>query len=404
VKIAMVVNSDPANDTRVKKEARSLTAAGHAVTVFGVRWPGKAPTVGDVGFPIVRPAMPAWVDARGPFNTLRKTAAWYERMRPLVDAAMATSPDVLHAHDLDTVGPASEAARARGVPCVFDDHEASYVDKLPNYAPADARGVKRLALAAITRHVQRRGETLERAVRGRGLAAMITVSDSLADRLVSRFGGERPVVVRNCPLLRDEPRTDALREKLGLGRDAKLLVFHGSVTEGSGIETVIRAMRALPTEYVFALIGRVWGQDRYEALARDEGVADRVRIVPFVPEAEMFRLVASADATVIPTEPNCVGHEFGIPNKLFESLMIGLPVVASDVPEVAAILRRTGAGVTYPAGTPADPGALASAVLRLCGDRAFWDRCRAAGLAAARDELNWERESKKLVAVYGRLA
>jgi glycosyltransferase involved in cell wall biosynthesis len=84
--------------------------------------------------------------------------------------------------------------------------------------------------------------------------------------------------------------------------------------------------------------------------------------------------------------------------------MIKLPIVASDVPEVAAILRRTGAGVTYPAGTPADPGALASAVLRLCGDRAFWDRCRAAGLAAARDELNWERESKKLVAVYGRLA
>jgi glycosyltransferase involved in cell wall biosynthesis len=404
LKIAMVVNSDPANDTRVKKEARSLTAAGHAVTVFGVHWPGKAPTDGDLGFAVVRPPMPAWVGARGPINTLRKSAAWYERMRPLVDAAMASSPDVLHAHDLDTVGPASEAARARGVPYVFDDHEASYVDKLPNYAPADARGVKRLALAAITRHLQRRGERLEREVRARGVAAMITVSDSLADQLVARFGGERPVVVRNCPVLRDEPRTDALREKLGLGRDAKILVFHGSVTEGSGIETVIRAMRALPREYVFALIGRVWGQDRYEALARDEGVADRVRIVPFVPEAEMFRLVASADAAVIPTEPNCVGHEFGIPNKLFESLMIGLPVVASAVPEVASILRRTGAGVTYPAAIPQDPTAFADAVRRLCEDRALWDSCRAAGLAAARDELNWEHESKKLVAIYERIA
>jgi len=401
----MVVNSDPADDTRVKKEARTLTAAGHAVTVFGVRRPGKNPDdVDDVGFPIVRPPLPAWVGAGGPFNTLRNAAAWFERMRPLVDAAMATSPDALHAHDLDVVGPASAAARARGVPFVFDDHEASYVDKLPNYAPADARGVRRAVLAAITRHVQRRGEALERTVRARRPAAMITVSDSLADLLVERFGGERPVVVRNCPVLRTEPRTDALRERLGLTADAKIVAFHGTVTEGSGIETVIRALRALPGNFVFALIGRVWRQERYEALARAEGVSDRVRIVPFVPEAEMFRLAASADASIIPTEANCVGHEFGIPNKLFESMMIGMPIVASDMPEVAAILHRTGAGVAYPSAMPQAPAALADAARRLCGDAALWRRCRDAGLAAARDEFNWERESAKLVAVYERLA
>src|SRR5262249_10250192 len=146
VRIAMVVNSDPANDTRVKKEARTLAAAGHAVTVFGVRWPGTDGAGNDLGFPVVRPSLPAWVDSRGAANMLRKTWNWYERMAPLVDAALASNPDVLHAHDLDTVGPASRAALARGTPCVYDDHEASYVDKLPNYAPAEMRGIKRFAL------------------------------------------------------------------------------------------------------------------------------------------------------------------------------------------------------------------------------------------------------------------
>src|SRR5437867_8655775 len=103
----------------------------------------------------------------------------------------------------------------------------------------------------------------------------------------------------------------------------------------------------------------------------------------------MFRLVASADISVIPTEPNSVGNEFGIPNKLFESMMVGLPVVASDVPEVAQILAKTGAGVTYPAAMPQDPAALAAAVRRVCEDRAAWERCRDAGLRAAREEFNW---------------
>jgi len=402
MKVAMVVNSDPALDSRVKREARSLTAAGHDVTVFGAQ--GGNGRADDAGFRIVRPALPAWTTERGPFNVLRRTARWFDRMRPLVDAAIASSPDVLHAHDLDTIGPASDEARARGIPCIYDDHEASYVDKLPNYAPADLRGLKRVAIDALTRRVQRDGEALERDVRTRGLAAMVTVSDSLADRLVRRFGGERPLVVRNCPMLRDVPRTDALRAFLGAPADAKLLVYHGTVTEGSGIETVIRALRLLPASYVFTLLGRVWRQERYEALARDEGVAARVRFVPLVPEEEMFRLIASADAAVVPTEPNSVGNEFGIPNKLFESMMVGLPVVASDVPEVAQILRRTGAGETYPAAAPQDPAALATAIRSVCEDRARWEKLRAAGLAAARDELNWEREVAKLVAVYERLS
>jgi glycosyltransferase involved in cell wall biosynthesis len=400
----MVVNSDPVRDGRVRKEARSLTAAGHDVTVFGVRASEDRNADAALGFPVVFPPMPPWIAAGGAVATLRKSAFWYERMRPLADAAIASRPDVIHAHDLDTVGPASRAAAAAGIPCVYDDHEASYVDKLPNYAPADARGPKRAALDAITRRLQKRGEALEREVRARGLAAMITVSEPLADRLTARFGGPRPVVVRNCPALREVPRTDALREKIGAPKDAKLLLYHGTATEGSGIEVVIRALRLLPPHYLFALVGRVWRQEKYEALARDEGVADRVRFVPFVAEDEMFRLVASADVGLVPTEPNSEGNTYGLANKFFESMMAGLPMVAAATPAVEPILARVKAGLLYPAAMPQDPAALAAAARRVCEDAALWASCRETALTAARDEFNWERESEKLVAVYERLA
>ena len=404
MKIAMVVNSDPARDGRVRKEARSLVAAGHVVTVFGVRGADAGRVAEDLGFPVVFPSLPAWVAASGPLGTLRKSTRWYDRMRPLAVAAVASRPDVLHAHDLDAVGPASEIAHAAGIPLVYDDHEASYLDKLPNYTPPQVRGAKRAVLDFLTRRLQRQGEALERAIRARGLAALITVSDPLADRLVERFGGPRAVVVRNCPVLRDVPRTDELRARIGAAADARILVYHGTATEGSGLEVVIRALRHLPGEYVFAIVGRVWDQRKYEALARAEGVAARVRFVPFVPEDEMLRLVASADVGVVPTEPNSVGNALGLANKFFELMMVGVPMVASATPAVKPILERVRAGLLYPAEMPQDPVALAAAVQRLCEDRALWQSCRDAALHASREEFNWDRESAKLVGVYERLA
>jgi hypothetical protein len=140
---------------------------------------------------------------------MRKTARWFERMRPLADGAIASRPDVIHAHDLDTVGPASRAAKRAGIPCVYDDHEASYVDKLPNYAPAEVRGPKRAVLDALTRRLQRRGESLEREVRARGLAAMITVSDALARRCARYRGRTRSARRSARPATRSSSSTTA---------------------------------------------------------------------------------------------------------------------------------------------------------------------------------------------------
>jgi glycosyltransferase involved in cell wall biosynthesis len=151
---------------------------------------------------------------------------------------------------------------------------------------------------------------------------------------------------------------------------------------------------------VLVVLGWAWRQDLLERLAAEEGVAAQVRFIPGVPQDEMFRLIASADVGLIPTEPNTVGNRLGIPNKLFESLMAGLPVVASDVPEVARIVRETGAGVLYPSAMPQSAAALAEGIHTLLTDRALWETCSEAGLRAARATLNWDVESTRLVELY----
>ena len=107
----------------------------------------------------------------------------------------------------------------------------------------------------------------------------------------------------------------------------------------------------------------------------------------------MMCMTAACDAGVIPIVGSCLSYVYAAPNKLFEDMMAGIPVVASDLPDMAAIVRREGVGTLIT--DPEDPAAVAAAVRR----RVKGERGRTAALA----RYNWEREQAKLLEVYGRL-
>ena len=103
----------------------------------------------------------------------------------------------------------------------------------------------------------------------------------------------------------------------------------------------------------------------------------------------------------MPIQPSSLNHRLTTPNKLFEAMAAGVPVVASDLPGMAAIVRETGCGVLC---DPADPGSIASAVLSILeapdGDRAA---IRDRAIAAARGRYSWEAQLEVLLAEYTRL-
>ncbi len=400
----MVVGNDMTRDRRVQREAMALADAGHEVRVYAVRAPGTAESEPLGAACIERVELAGWTAKGSGLAGAWRVVRWYGRFAPLVAAAARWRPDVLHAHDLDTVGPASRAARSLGVPLVFDDHEASKVDKLPALIPTDVVGLKLKILQAAVRWLARRGERLERAVRRRGLGGLITVSESLAGRLEERFGGPRAIVVRNVPVAREVERSDALRERLGIAAGDRIVIYHGTVTAGRGVEAAIRATARLGTGHAFVVLGWVWNPDPLRKLAETLRIADRVHLIDGVDEAEMFRLIAAADVALIPLEPTSEGHRYALPNKLFESMMAGLPIVASDVVEIARVLEETGAGVTYPASLTQSPDDIAAAIERVLADPEAARQMGAAGRQAARERYNWEVESQTLVGLYESLA
>ena len=132
---------------------------------------------------------------------------------------------------------------------------------------------------------------------------------------------------------------------------------------------------------------------------RRRQVQDRVTVLPSVPLDDLLAWTAEADVGVTLLQDSCENHRLALPNKLFEYIAAGIPVVASALPEIESLVTSYGVGWCV---RPDDPGRVAWALRRALaerGDPALHDR-----LERARGELAWCRERQHLVALYDQLA
>jgi glycosyltransferase involved in cell wall biosynthesis len=142
-----------------------------------------------------------------------------------------------------------------------------------------------------------------------------------------------------------------------------------------------------------------------DELASDPRFGGRLHVVDAVPPAELLPWVASADVAVMPIQPSTLNHRLATPNKLFEALAAGVPVVASDFAEMRAIILGDPDGPLGAMCRPADVADVARAIRQIVElpeseTAALRSRC----LRAAHERWNWETESARLVALYEELA
>jgi glycosyltransferase involved in cell wall biosynthesis len=258
---------------------------------------------------------------------------------------------------------------------------------------------ERIAVAPAARPLWR---TLERYLAPRA-DAVITVGDGVAEELHRRYGIPRPAVVRNLPAGRP-PGEDAspLRAALGLDAAARVALYLGGIQPGRGLELLVDAAGRLAPGRVVVLMGP--GHPDYAAGLRDRairgGVADRVVLAPAVPTGEVVRWAAGADVGLALIQNVSLSYYLSLPNKLFEYIAAGLPVVASDFPDLRHVVEGHGLGTVCREDDPAD---IARGVDWVLGDPDRTARLRAAARAAAAG-LTWEGESRALVDVVDRLA
>lgn len=299
-------------------------------------------------------------------------------------ASTERHPDVVHAHDLNTLPAAAAVARRTGAQLVYDAHELYH------------------EISTLSERERRNWRWIERRLIGRA-DAVITVCGSIADELVTRYAIAPPTILLNCPARGERletVRAAPLREKAGIDDPAvPIVLFQGGFAPYRGLEALIRSAHDL-RHGVIVLMG--WGrsEDGLRRLVADEGLQQRVRITGPVPHDEVVAYTAAATVGVIPYEPVGLNNTYTTPNKLFDYMTVGLPTVGSRLPELVRFLEGEGIGLTFP---PGDAGALAETLNALLEDPARRAGMRTRALAAAR-RYTWENESAKLLALYGHTA
>jgi glycosyltransferase involved in cell wall biosynthesis len=382
-------------DSRTLKEAASLSRAGlRSIVLEGLesseRWDGQPFEViglttrsgggpGGAGSDSARPS-PLWRALRplgalvGPLLTLvafnRATAA---RLPPA---------DLYWVHGSRQLLAVALRARRLRVPFVYDAHDF-YADAVRNNP-------------SLTR-LQRRTLWLDRVVERACVplaAARVTVSDGVRELQEDRF--KRPfAVLHNAhdPRL-DRPASDDLRARLGLGDAAFLLVAVGNAKTGTAFEPAFTALAALPEHVHLAFVGRDY--DDAARLAHERGLAERVHFVAPLPPTEVTSFIRSADAAAIlyfPLTPNFVS---ALPNRLFQAIAAGLPLLyPGRLTAIHALCREHGVGIEI---DPEDAGSLEATLRGLLDDPAELARLRekARNAAAA---LSWERDEERLLAL-----
>lgn len=395
--VGMIVWNDFRNDARVLKEARTLVGAGYRVTVHALHRPGMTPRfeelepglqvrrVGRLTLPRLRRAAQADasqsrppLSGRGRFS--RAISGLKLLSRSLTHASLLfrlalLRPDVIHAHDVNVLPTAWLAARLSRARLVYDAHEIS----------TDREGYR--GVRGLVGWLEKRLTPV--------VDAMITTTDMRAKFFARAYRIGRPLVLQNRPNRGAVAGSNRIRRELGLKHDWPIVLYQGGIQSGRGLEALVDAAGVVPECY-FVLIG---GGRLASAIGRRIerlGLVDRVRIIPTVSLSELPDYTASADIGVQPLLNTCLNHFTTDSNKLFEYAMAGLPVVASNFPEIRRIVRQHELGVLF---DPDRPGALASAISGLVADRGARQK-HAANARRSAAVLCWEEQEHSLLALY----
>jgi glycosyltransferase involved in cell wall biosynthesis len=228
---------------------------------------------------------------------------------------------------------------------------------------------------------------------------VLTVNESYAVILERLLGVPRPPVVLNCPprWTPPDPAPDLIREALGLDPEVGVALYQGRLQSDRGIEQSMEAILGVPNA-VLALLGFGGLERPLREQISAPPYEGRVYLLPAVPPGELLEWTASADVSVMAIQPTSLNHEWTTPQKLFESLAAGTPVVASDLPGMAEIVQPIGAGLLVDPESPADIGTAIAQILQASSEEKAVLRSRVQ--AAAWDRFNWEAQEGTLLGLY----
>ena len=357
-KAVVSVTNDLITDQRVQRTISVLRAQSYEVTFVGRELPGSLP----VDLPCETRRFRLW---------FKKGFLFYASYNlRLFFFLLGRRYDLYLSNDLDTLLPNYLICQWRKKPLVYDAHEYF-------------TGVPEIQSRPFVKWVWTR---LERWIFPK-LKHVVTVNNSIA-QLYEKEYGILPKVVRNISDSR-LPNTLSSREELELPEDAYILINQGAgINMDRGMEEMIQALCLLPDHYFLLLVGKGDVIESLKSMVMELSLAERVKFVPPQAYLKMLQYTMVADCGISLDKALSPNYRYSLPNKLFDYIKCGIPVMGSNVVEVANIIKAYGIGEVC---EEVKPELIAETVLKISSNvRSDYEE----GLQLAALENNWESERK----------
>ncbi len=295
--------------------------------------------------------------------------------------AAKVSFDAIHCHDLDTLPLGFIVGKLKRKPIVYDAHES-----FPDMLGSNVNRLVRRGLVWIENFLIRRTDLL------------ITVGEKLRRHFAER-GARRSVVVGNWKRLEDYSRSDEqnlqVRRRLGIADKAIVIVCITQLLTDRKIEELLDAIETCPDCHL--VIG---GKGVLEnQVAQRAANNPRIHYVGFVQVSEIPAYTCAGDLVYYGFDPDNPNARYSAPNKLFEALAAGRPLITGDFGEIAEVVRSASCGVILPKYSVDEIRKALAAMCDVDLRRSMADKARRFG----RQLMNWEKAEQILYEEYSKI-
>lgn len=225
--------------------------------------------------------------------------------------------------------------RNTGSKLIYDSHEI-FNETVNQFFPDKANLLKSRLFRILITIMRKSGSCMERKF-VKHVDLFITVNESLKNYFEQKYQISGVQVMMNCPLEKEKhypslPTVD-YRKMFSWEGPSRIFLYQGGWNKGRGLELLINTFKNTPKEFKLVIIGGGVLEETLNNLIQKSNLQNRVKLLGFVPQNILFAYTKSADVGINLLEPFNLSKAMASPNKLFEYIHAGIPIIASQTKE-----------------------------------------------------------------------